>query len=809
MPTKEFTMSRQLFGRREALRLCVLLLGWTGVMVATGTQAQAPYTTYAFRNNINVTTCDSGQHTAPAFPSPVYLFRARSPDSGANNCATDATGWARFSNDAFRIGRFSPYMPASHFDLAGFDVRNNTGAEVTLVVACRNGSNVSRGSETVVAPPGTTTINLNPPLTNVRFCDIDLPTPIAGVAFNNVRMRLWQPSAPGAPAIGTASAGDATAQVNFSAPSENGGASILDYRVTSTPDDRTATCPGSPCSISGLQNGVEYTFTVSARNSVGYSPESGASNPVTPRSSNAALSALGLSSGTLTPVFAPDTLSYSAEVAHAVDSVMLTPSVADPNASVQVNGVPVASGSPSPAIPLQVGANSLVVEVTAQDGATRRSYTVALSRAPSSDARLSDLVLSSGTLIPVFAPDTLNYSAEVAHAVDSVTLTPSVADPNASVQVNGVPVASGSPSPAIPLQVGANSLVVEVTAQDGATRRSYTVALSRAPSSDARLSDLVLSSGTLIPVFAPDTLNYSAEVAHAVDSVTLTPSVADPNASVQVNGVSVASGFPSPAIPLQVGANSLTVEVVAQDQLASTRYRIELIRRAGIPGAPRSVGAEAGDAEISVTWLPPLTDGGAQVTGYRATAIHESGEARGDAVGSCYGSSTAAACVIRGLSNGSRYAIQVAAENSVGTGAAAQADGFFTPVGRPGAPAAIAVQPLLTGELLVTWQAPENTGGLPITGYAVRLEPGGYTCTTSGNPAPTRCSISGVPALAQFTVSVTAINGAGEGPQGSGAVGFVSLTPQHVVANSEWSLLLLLFGVGLVLFWHRAITGRD
>jgi hypothetical protein len=221
------------------------------------------------------------------------------------------------------------------------------------------------------------------------------------------------------------------------------------------------------------------------------------------------------------------------------------------------------------------------------------------------------------------------------------------------------------------------------------------------------------------------------------------------------------------------------------------------------------VGAEAGDAEISVTWLPPLTDGGAQITGYRATAIHESGEARGDAAGSCDGSSAAAACVIRGLGNGSRYAIQVAAENSVGTGAAAQADGVFTPVGRPGAPAAIAVQPLLTGELLVTWQAPENTGGLPITGYAVRLEPGGYTCTTSGNPAPTRCSIPGVPAFAQFTVSVTAINGAGEGPQGSGAVGFVSLTPQQVVANSEWSLLLLLFGVGLVLVWHRAIAGRD
>ncbi len=87
---------------------------------------------------------------------------------------------------------------------------------------------------------------------------------------------------PDAPTIGTATAGNASATVTFTAPSNNGGSAILDYRITSSPGGITETVSGTPGVIDGLTNGQAYTFTVQARNAQGYSAASAASNSVTP-----------------------------------------------------------------------------------------------------------------------------------------------------------------------------------------------------------------------------------------------------------------------------------------------------------------------------------------------------------------------------------------------------------------------------------------------------------------------------------------------------------------------------------------------
>lgn len=88
---------------------------------------------------------------------------------------------------------------------------------------------------------------------------------------------------PDAPTIGTATAGNASASVTFTAPGNNGGATITGYTVTSTPGSITGTGASSPITVSGLTNGVAYTFTVHATNSVGNSAESAATSPaVTP-----------------------------------------------------------------------------------------------------------------------------------------------------------------------------------------------------------------------------------------------------------------------------------------------------------------------------------------------------------------------------------------------------------------------------------------------------------------------------------------------------------------------------------------------
>ncbi|MEN9490754.1 MAG: hypothetical protein RJA63_1203 [Pseudomonadota bacterium] len=96
-------------------------------------------------------------------------------------------------------------------------------------------------------------------------------------------------------------------------------------------------------------------------------------------SSNAKLGALTLSTGSLSPTFAPGTESYTAAVSYATAALTLTPTVADAVATVKVNNLAVASGNPSAAINLAVGSNTVTVEVTAQDGSTR-TYTVVVTR---------------------------------------------------------------------------------------------------------------------------------------------------------------------------------------------------------------------------------------------------------------------------------------------------------------------------------------------------------------------------------------------------------------------------------------------
>ena len=83
-----------------------------------------------------------------------------------------------------------------------------------------------------------------------------------------------------APTIGTATAGNASASVAFTAPATTD--NIASYVATSTPGSITGSGTSSPVTVSGLTNGTAYTFKVKAVNPNGYGPESSASNSITP-----------------------------------------------------------------------------------------------------------------------------------------------------------------------------------------------------------------------------------------------------------------------------------------------------------------------------------------------------------------------------------------------------------------------------------------------------------------------------------------------------------------------------------------------
>jgi uncharacterized protein YhjY with autotransporter beta-barrel domain len=87
---------------------------------------------------------------------------------------------------------------------------------------------------------------------------------------------------PTAPSIGLATAGNAQASIAFGPPTSANGAFISGYTMTSTPGGFTGSGGSSPIIVTGLANGTAYTFSVTARNSVGTGAASSASNSVTP-----------------------------------------------------------------------------------------------------------------------------------------------------------------------------------------------------------------------------------------------------------------------------------------------------------------------------------------------------------------------------------------------------------------------------------------------------------------------------------------------------------------------------------------------
>jgi len=94
-------------------------------------------------------------------------------------------------------------------------------------------------------------------------------------------------TAPGQPTNVAATPGSKSAQVTGQAPASNGGSPITGYRATSTPGNITGTSATLPVNVSGLTDGVAYTFTLAAKNDpAGYGPESAASASVTPSSVN-------------------------------------------------------------------------------------------------------------------------------------------------------------------------------------------------------------------------------------------------------------------------------------------------------------------------------------------------------------------------------------------------------------------------------------------------------------------------------------------------------------------------------------------
>jgi predicted phage tail protein len=202
------------------------------------------------------------------------------------------------------------------------------------------------------------------------------------------------------------------------------------------------------------------------------------------------------------------------------------------------------------------------------------------------------------------------------------------------------------------------------------------------------------------------------------------------------------------------------------------------------PGAPAALTATAGNAQVSLSWRAPGSDGGAQITSYN---IYEgtSQTITGQPVASVKGTSV----TVQQLANGTTYYFKVTAVNQAGEGPASGV-ASATPaaaITEPGPPAGLAATP---GDRRVTlsWTAPSSDGGAKISGYLIYqgTSPGGESgVPVNGAPAAgTRYTLTGLRNGTRYYFTVAAVNGAKLQGNHSGEA---SATPVSATASASAS----------------------
>ncbi|MDO4269659.1 MAG: fibronectin type III domain-containing protein [Eubacteriales bacterium] len=179
--------------------------------------------------------------------------------------------------------------------------------------------------------------------------------------------------------------------------------------------------------------------------------------------------------------------------------------------------------------------------------------------------------------------------------------------------------------------------------------------------------------------------------------------------------------------------------------------------RVGTPLAPRIGTPQSGDGEAKIVWDPPAANNGGAVQMYKVYMTDEHG-----ATSFVYADAGKTEAVLDELKNGVRYTVQVAAINVCGEGAKS-APVEVMPGTVPGAVDAAGIKATAMGadSVQLTWSAPDDTGGLPITGYRIA---GGNLTEPLFVTDTTNTLVQGLTKGETYTFSVSAVNVVGAGP---------------------------------------------
>ena len=190
-----------------------------------------------------------------------------------------------------------------------------------------------------------------------------------------------------------------------------------------------------------------------------------------------------------------------------------------------------------------------------------------------------------------------------------------------------------------------------------------------------------------------------------------------------------------------------------------------------IPDAPTIGTAVSGNAQATVSFTAPSSNGGSVITSYTATS--NPGGITGTLSQAGSGDIT-----VSGLTNGSTYTFTVTATNAIGTSVASAASNSVTPA-VPIVPDAPTIGTAVAGDAqaTVSFTAPSSDGGSAITSYTATSSPGGITGTLSQSGSGS-IIVSGLTNGTAYTFTVTATNTLGTSAASAVSNSVVPVVPQ-------------------------------
>ncbi|BET59095.1 fibronectin type III domain-containing protein [Geobacter sp. 60473] len=491
---------------------------------------------------------------------------------------------------------------------------------------------------------------------------------------------------PGAPTIGTATAGDTQASVAFTAPASTGGA-ITGYRATASPGGSTGTCAASPCTVTGLTNGTAYTFTVTATNSAGTGSASAASNSVTPKASQTITFSNpgGQNFGTTPTLTATSTSGLTVSFSSSTTGVCT-----------------ITSG----------GALSFL---------TAGTCTINADQAGNGAFLAATTVSRSFAVNAVFPGAPTSVTATAGNGKASVYFSPPAS--NGGATITGYTAISNPGG----ITGGCAVSPCTVTGLTNGTAYTFTVIATNSAgtgNASAASNSVTPKAAQAIAFASPGVQNFGTTptlTATATSGLTVSFTSATTEVCTITSGGALSF--------VTAGTCTINADQAGDSSyLAATTVSQSFAVNAVVPGAPTSVTASPDDGRASVTFSAPASTGGAAITGYTVTSTP----------GSITGTCATSPCLITGLTNGTAYTFTVTATNSVGTSSASAASNSVTPT--PG-PAVTSVAVPANGsygtgstlDFTVTWDSAATVTGTP----RIALTIGGTTVYADYVSSPT------------------------------------------------------------------------